>query len=192
VNCAPPGRSARCPIEVIGLIRTSHTDFESTPLQAALNPGELGTIELFEPFVEGLSGLEEFDYLWLLTWLDTSGEPGERAPMKQIPFLLRPQQRSMGIFAARGPRRPNPIGLSLVRLLEVTGPRIQFAGVDMVDETPVIDIKPYVTRFDRPGGHPRCGWFDTVILPEGATPAALNRPISEREPPSPGGRCRAT
>jgi hypothetical protein len=65
----------------------------------------------------------------------------------------------MGIFATRGPRRVNPVGLSLIQLLEVTGQAVTFAGVDLLDGTSVIDIKPYVTRFDRPPGDPRCGWF---------------------------------
>jgi tRNA (Thr-GGU) A37 N-methylase len=79
----------------------------------------------------------------------------------------------MGIFATRGPRRVNPIGLSLIRLLDVTGPVVQFAGVDLIDGTPVIDLKPYVTRFDRPAGEPRCGWFDQVAIEDGSTPARL-------------------
>lgn len=79
----------------------------------------------------------------------------------------------MGIFATRGPRRVNPIGLSLVRLTEVSGRVIGFAGVDLLDGTPVIDLKPYVTRFDRPEGEPRCGWFDTVEMREGVSPADL-------------------
>jgi tRNA (Thr-GGU) A37 N-methylase len=63
----------------------------------------------------------------------------------------------MGIFATRGPRRVNPIGPSRIQLLQVTGQTVEFAGVDPVDGTPVIDLNPYVTRFDRPPGNPRCG-----------------------------------
>ncbi len=110
--------------------------------------------------------------MWLLTWLHLADRP---APLTQVPFLLRPEERTVGIFAMRGPRRINPIGLSLVRLVEVTGERMRFAGVELVDGTPFIDIKPYVTQFDRPTEEPRSGWFDTVALQEGVTPAALNR-----------------
>ena len=74
----------------------------------------------------------------------------------------------MGVFATRAPRRPSPIGLSLVRLLGVSGTVVTFAGVDLLDAR--LDLKPYVTRFDRPAGEPRCGWFDEVPLTEGATP----------------------
>jgi tRNA (Thr-GGU) A37 N-methylase len=85
----------------------------------------------------------------------------------------------MGIFATRGPRRVNPIGLSLVQLLGIDGPRIGFAGVDLLDGTPVLDIKPYVARFDRPPGEPRAGWFDTAPIEDGLTPARLAEPPSD-------------
>jgi hypothetical protein len=81
-----------------------------------------------------------------------------------VPYLLRSQQRQMGIFATRGPRRVNPLGLSLIQLLEVTPEAVLFAGVDVVDGTPVVGLKPYVTRFDRPPGEPPCGWFDGLDI----------------------------
>ena len=85
-------------------------------MQAALNRAEPGTIEIFERYAEGLAGLADFDYAWLLSWLDRPhGSSGDAAPLTQVPFLLRPEQRPMGIFATRGPRRVNPIGLSLVQ-----------------------------------------------------------------------------
>jgi tRNA (adenine37-N6)-methyltransferase len=161
-------------------------------VQSALNRSERGTLEIFEAFAEGLAGLDGFDYVWLLSWLgdgsatsvgadsadSADNDPAtERPPLTQVPFLLRPQQRSMGVFATRGPRRVNPIGLSLVRLLAVSGREVSFAGVDLVDGTPVIDLKPYVTRFDSPPGQPRCGWFDELELTEGVTPADLEPPI---------------
>ena len=96
--------------------------------------------------------------------------------MRQVPFLLRRRPRELGIFATRGPRRVNPIGLSLIQLLEVTGEHVEFAGVDLLDGTPVVDLKPYVTRFDRPPGDPRCGWFDDITMADGATPRQLGRP----------------
>jgi tRNA-Thr(GGU) m(6)t(6)A37 methyltransferase TsaA len=164
------------PLDVIGVVRTGRTSPESTPVQSSLNQDEHGLLEIFEPFVEGLSGLEGFDYAWLLSWLHRTANPAEPAPLTQVPFLLRAQQRSMGVFATRGPRRVNPIGLSLIRVLEVAGREVRFAGVDLLDGTPVIDLKPYVTRFDRPAGDPRCGWFDTVPLLDGVTPADLGHP----------------
>jgi tRNA-Thr(GGU) m(6)t(6)A37 methyltransferase TsaA len=162
-----------CPFEQIGVVRTGRTARESTPVQSSLTRDEVGTLEIFEPYAEGLTGLDGFDYAWVLAWLDRPDRPGEPAPLTQVPFLLRPQQRRMGIFATRGPRRVNPIGLSLVRLVEITGREIRFAGVDLLDGTPVIDLKPSVARFDRPDGEPRCGWFDAVELRAGVTPVDL-------------------
>jgi tRNA (adenine37-N6)-methyltransferase len=160
-------------LPVIGVVRTSHHELETTPIQAGLNRAEHGTIEIAERYRDGLDGLAGFDYAWLLAWLDRPRDPGGDAPLRQVPFLLRPQQRKMGIFATRGPRRVNPVGLSLIQLLEVTGEAVVFAGVDLLDGTPVIDLKPYVTRFDRPPGDPRCGWFDEITMADGTTPGQL-------------------
>jgi tRNA-Thr(GGU) m(6)t(6)A37 methyltransferase TsaA len=184
-----PAAAPDVPLVVIGVIRSAHTEPETTPIQAALNRAGHGTIEVAEPYREGLAGLDGFGYAWLLTWLHRAGgreggregqlPPGSRdgqPPLKQVPFLLRGRQREMGIFATRGPRRINPIGLSLIHLLEVTPETVVFAGVDVVDGTPVIDLKPYVTRFDRPPGDPPCGWFDELDISDGSTPAGLGPP----------------
>jgi tRNA-Thr(GGU) m(6)t(6)A37 methyltransferase TsaA len=160
-------------LPVIGLVRTSHRELETTPIHARLNPSEHGTIEIAEPYREGLDGLNGFDYAWLLSWLHRPRDPEGPAPLRQIPFLLRRQQRQMGIFATRSPRRVNPIGLSLIQLLDVTSNGVVFAGVDLIDETPVIDLKPYVTRLDKPSGNPRCGWFDEITITDGITPGSI-------------------
>lgn len=163
----------------IGVVRTGRLDRAHTPVQSSLNPTETGTVEVDTRFAPALDGLEEFDYAWILSWLGDlrSSEPAQSAPpLRSVPFLLQSQRREIGVLASRGPRRINPIGLSLVRILDVAASRIRFAGVDLVDGTPVVDIKPYVIRFDRPppGGDIACGWFDTVSLIEGATPASLD------------------
>lgn len=175
-----PAAAANVPLVVIGLVRSAHTDPETTPIQAALNRGGRGTIEIAEPYRDGLAGLDGFGYAWLLTWLDQPAgrprTPGLPPPLRQVPYLLRGQQREMGIFATRGPRRVNPLGLSLIQLVGVTPEAIEFAGVDVLDGTPVVDLKPYVTRFDRPPGDPPCGWFDDVAIGDGSTPAGLGPP----------------
>lgn len=161
-----------CPLPVIGVVRSGRTATENTPVQAAMNPDERAVVELDPRYREGLAGLEGFDYAWLITWLGRPGDPVD-PPLTQVPFLLRPRQESMGILATRGPRRPNPLGLSLVRLIGIEDATITFAGVDMVDGTPVVDVKPYVTRFDRPDGDPRSGWFDQVDTSAAVTPGEL-------------------
>ncbi|WIX76442.1 tRNA (N6-threonylcarbamoyladenosine(37)-N6)-methyltransferase TrmO [Amycolatopsis carbonis] len=159
---------------VIGYVRTARTELERTPVQAGANRGEEGVLELAAEYVEGLDGLAGFGYAWLPSWLDRPDRP--LASLTQVPYLLRRAQRLMGIFAMRGPRRPNPIGLSLVRIVEVIGNTVRFAGVDLLDGTPILDLMPYVTAFDRPPGDPGCGWFDDVTVAEGTTPEDLATP----------------
>ncbi len=170
------------PLHVIGVVRTGHTWIETTPIQAALNRAERGTIEIDATYRDGLDGLVGFEYAWLLTWLHQIDGAADPPPLRQVPFLLRSQQRRVGIFATRGPRRINPIGLSLVQILGLTSAGIDFAGVDLVDGTPVIDIKPYVSRFDCPPGDPRCGWFDQVTIGGSVTPAQLGQPDGPGSP----------
>jgi tRNA (Thr-GGU) A37 N-methylase len=84
----------------------------------------------------------------------------------------------MGLFAMRGPRRPNPIGLHLVRIVSVRDDGFIFAGVDMLDGTPLLDVKPWVAPADVPIGRTvapsvRCGWFDDVSFDRGQTPRSL-------------------
>jgi len=160
-------------MHAIGVVRTAHTELVDTPIQSSLNRAEHAVIEIEPRYADGLDGLAGFDYAWLLTWLDRLDDPDSEPALRHVPFLLRHERRLMGVFAARGPRHVNPIGLSLIQLLEVNGPVIRFAGVDLLDGTPVIDLKPYVARFDRPPGEPRCGWFDTVPITDGLRPADL-------------------
>jgi tRNA (adenine37-N6)-methyltransferase len=177
--------TAGCPLAVIGIARTARLSPETTPVQSSLNRDEEAVVEVHEQYVAGLEGLAGFDFAWLLAWLgtDDSDDTDDSAdsadpPLRQVPFLLRPEGREMGVFATRGPRRVNPVGLSLVRLLGVDGGRVRFAGVDLVDGTPIIDIKPYVAQFDRPPGEVRSGWFDTVSLRPEVTPGDLAPPPS--------------
>jgi len=164
-----------CPLPVIGVLRTGHQEKETTPIQAGLNRAEHATLEVAARYRDGLDGLPGFDYAWLITWLNQPDQAGQ-PPLRQVPFLLRRQRRSVGIFATRGPRRVNPIGLSLVQVLAVTAATVEFAGVDMLDGTPVLDLQPYVARFDRPPGEPRSGWFDEVTISDGVTPRQLAPP----------------
>jgi len=168
------------PLPVIGTVRSRYTRTEDTPINARLNADEEAIVEFDDKYAAGLDGLAGFDYAWLITWLHKPASPAGPPRLRCVPFLLRSQQREMGVFATRGPRRVNPIGLSLVRVVEVTDSAIRFAGVDLLDGTPVLDVKPYVTRFDRPPGEPCCGWFDEINIEDGSVPSALGPP----DPPS--------
>jgi tRNA (adenine37-N6)-methyltransferase len=164
------------PVRRIGIVRSGRTKPETTPIQASLNRDEHGIIDIDRDYRDGLDGLAGFDYAWLITWLHQLGSQAGLPPLRQIPYLLRLQRREIGLFATRSPRRINPIGLSLIQILSITDAAVQFAGVDLIDGTPVIDIKPYVTRFDRPPGEPRCGWYNQLLIGEAVTPEQLGTP----------------
>jgi tRNA-Thr(GGU) m(6)t(6)A37 methyltransferase TsaA len=165
-------------VHPIGEVRTAYSTKSTTPVQSALNPDDAGRVVLATEFRDGLFELDGFDYLWLLTWL--TPDPSDPAPvgMRQIPFLLTTDRHPIGLFAMRGPRRPNPIGLHLVRLTRLHDDGFDFAGVDMIDHTPVLDVKPWVAPLDLPFGHRlttavRSGWFGTADLSRPHTPASL-------------------
>jgi tRNA (Thr-GGU) A37 N-methylase len=111
-------------------LRTIGIDLETTPIQAGVNRAEHAVIEIEPEFADGLDGLGGFDNAWLVTWLHEQ-PGGDVPPLQQVPFLLRGQRRRMGIFATRGPRRVNPIGLSLIQIVEITGTSVTFSGVDV-------------------------------------------------------------
>src|ERR1700680_4273296 len=121
---------------VIGVVRSAHTEPADTPVQSGLNPDERAVVEIDERYVDGLDGLAEFDFAWLLTWLERPDDRHEAVALRQVAYLLGTRPRKMGIFATRGPRRVNPIGLSLIRVLGVVGSTVSFSGVDVVDGTP--------------------------------------------------------
>ena len=168
----PPSPVTDSPLPPIGVVRSPYRRTEEAPVQARLNPAVDGVVELEPAYAAGLADLDGFDFVWLLTWLHRPHDPSSPG-LRQVPFLLRPSGREVGVFATRSPRRVNPIGLSLVEVVGVSEARVEFRGVDVVDGTPVLDLKPYVARFDDPGRSVRCGWFDDVELREGVRPADL-------------------
>jgi tRNA-Thr(GGU) m(6)t(6)A37 methyltransferase TsaA len=149
-------------LEPIGYVRSSRRDPEQTPIQSLRNPDEQAHVVVRPELADGLDGLADFDYAWLLTWLHVpaSDEP----ELRVTPFLLRGTGKRVGVFATRYPRRPNPLGLSVVRVLGVESNVLHFAGVDLLDGTPVLDIKPWERHLDvpeHPGGLAaiRGGWY---------------------------------
>ncbi len=169
-------------IDPIGVVRTARADPRHTPVQAAANLDEEGVAIVDERYRAGLDGLEGFSHVWLLTWFgprgadDVDGAPVE---LHQRPFL-RPDGPPIGIFAMRGPARPVPIGLSLVEVVEVADGAVRFRGVDILDGTPLLDLKPYFADADQPRSEIRSGWFDELTIPAEATPATL-----DQQPPGP-------
>jgi tRNA (adenine37-N6)-methyltransferase len=135
----------------IGRIRTPFTRAAGTPIQSSVANGAEGTVELFPEFELGLKDLEAFDRLWLMYQFDRASEP----QLLVCPYLDPCQH---GIFATRSPARPNKIGMSPVRLIGIDGNRLHVADVDMLDGTPLLDIKPYVPAFDH-FAVTRIGWY---------------------------------
>ncbi len=165
-------------VQPIGTVHTAYTDKAHTPVQSSLNPSDVGRVVLDAPYHDGLDALADFDFAWLLTWLPPDPVDPMPPTMRQVPFLLSGAPRPIGLFAMRGPRRPNPIGLHLVRVVRVLVDGFEFAGVDMIDGTPLLDVKPYVASLDTPPGTAldspiRSGWFDAADLGRAHTPASL-------------------
>ena len=135
----------------IGVIRTPHQDIEGMPIQPGGAANIAGRVELDDRFVTGLQDLDGFSHLILLYKFHKS----RGYALRVKPFL---DSRKRGLFATRAPRRPNPIGISIVRLVRVEGAVVHFRGADVLDGTPLLDIKPYVPKFD---AHPEAtaGWL---------------------------------
>jgi tRNA-Thr(GGU) m(6)t(6)A37 methyltransferase TsaA len=136
----------------IGVIRSPFSRLEGMPLQSVAAEDVHGQIEVLPEYAAGLKDLDGFSHIHVITHLHR-GAPGG---LEVMPFL---DDTPRGIFATRSPRHPNPIGLSVLRLLAVEGAALQVAGVDLVDGTPVLDIKPYVPRFDVIAAE-RVGWLE--------------------------------
>lgn len=153
-------------MNAIGVIRTPFQQSAGTPIQSYASRGAQGSVELFAGFEAGLRDLDGFDRIWLLFWLDRAAE----ARLVVRPYLDVVEH---GVFATRAPARPNHIGLSSVRLRGIEGNVLQVADVDMLDGTPLLDIKPYVPAFDHQPAA-RIGWYEQRLA-AGATALADDR-----------------
>jgi tRNA-Thr(GGU) m(6)t(6)A37 methyltransferase TsaA len=136
----------------IGIIRTPFIDKSVTPIQASRSQAK-GVVEVFPEYADGLQDLEGFSHIILLYAFHESN--GYSLLVK--PFL---DDQLRGLFATRYPARPNPIGLSVVRLVARKNILLQVEGMDMLDGTPLLDIKPYVPDFDVRTGT-RTGWYES-------------------------------
>jgi tRNA-Thr(GGU) m(6)t(6)A37 methyltransferase TsaA len=138
----------------IGVVHSSHKKLEETPIQPAFAEGVKAEVEVFAEYREGLRDLEGYSHIYLIYYF-------HRAPAPKLTVIPYLQDTPRGLFATRAPCRPNPIGLSLVRLLKIENGVLHVEDIDVLDGTPLLDIKPYVSRFDSCEGA-RCGWQDQV------------------------------
>ncbi len=135
----------------IGVVRSPYQQPQDTPIQPGATRGVAGRVELEPQYAEGLADLDGFSHIVLVAYLHLAKFSGLRV----TPFL---DEQPRGLFATRAPARPNPIGLSVVRLERIAGATLHILDVDLVDGTPVLDIKPYVPAFDQPEDF-RIGWL---------------------------------
>ena len=136
----------------IGIIETPFTDLADMPIQPSAAEGIKGKVILNPVLKGGLQDLEGFSHLILLYHFHQAGDSN----LLVKPFL---DENIHGVFATRAPRRPNAIGLSIVRLLEIHQNILSIENVDILNGTPLLDIKPYVPYFDKPEAD-RMGWLE--------------------------------
>lgn len=162
--------------KAIGTIHSPYTKKDETPIQGAFSDA-YGTVEIFPEYAEGLKDIQGFSHLYLIYYFNRA----ETHSLIQKPFL--DSSKSRGIFATRHYNRPNHIGLSIVELLSVKGNVLEIGSVDILDGTPLLDIKPYVKKFDLRKSA-KSGWFDELPDSEAksCTPGGLRarKSISEK------------
>lgn len=139
----------------IGTIHSPHSDLTGMPIQPAGASGVRGTVEVLAEYADGLRDLDGFSHIILLYEFHRS----QGFDLHVVPFL---DSTPHGVFATRVPRRPNPLGMSVVRVDRVEGAVVHVLDVDVLDGTPLLDIKPYVPAFD-PQGDVHIGWFEKNI-----------------------------
>jgi len=139
-------------LKPIGIIRTPFKKLEGMPIQPGGAAGVRGTVEVYEEFRAGLKDLDGFSHIILLYLFHRS----QGFKLEVVPFLdIKPR----GLFATRAPKRPNPIGMSTVQLERIENGTLYVQNIDILDETPLLDIKPYVPEFDS-HAEVRTGWLE--------------------------------
>ncbi len=139
----------------IGIIHTPFKGQESVPVQPVFGKDIEGRVEVFEEYSDGLQDIDGFSHIILIYHLHKS---------KGFNLKVKPHWSDQlhGVFTTRSPRRPNPIGISVVELIEVKGNTLIIRGIDILDETPLLDIKPYIPEFDS-FNVKKIGWFQKEI-----------------------------
>jgi tRNA-Thr(GGU) m(6)t(6)A37 methyltransferase TsaA len=139
----------------IGVVHSPFKEPKGTPIQPAGAKGINGTVEIFPAYAEGLKDIEGFSHIILLYHFHLSRE----STLIAKPYM---DDETHGVFAMRGPSRPNPIGISVVCLIRVEGNMLHIQDVDIVDGTPLLDVKPYIPEFDIREVQ-RIGWLERNV-----------------------------
>ena len=153
----------------IGIVHSPFKKVAGIPIQPIAAKGIEGTVEIFTEYAEGLKDVEGFSHIILIFYLHLSKKIGLRVK----PYM---DDQTRGVFATRAPSRPNPIGLSVVRLVGIEGATLYIKDVDIIDGTPLLDIKPYVPDFDWREAT-RIGWLEENIhkLPSSKDDGRFNK-----------------
>ncbi len=152
----------------IGVIHTGFRDKKDTPIQGVFARGAKGEVVVFHEYAAGLKDIEGFSHIILIYHFHLA----DGYSLVSMPFL---EDRHHGIFAIRHFKRPNPIGLSVVKLERVVGNRLEISEVDIIDGTPLLDIKPFVPQFDnRPEA--KSGWLSSPHLDMVKGESGMHRP----------------
>jgi tRNA (adenine37-N6)-methyltransferase len=139
----------------IGVIHSPFKEAKGTPIQPAGAKGICGAVEVFPEYADGLKDVDGFSHLILLYHFHLS----QGASLEAKPYM---DNEAHGVFAMRGPSRPNPIGISVVRLVRVEGNILHIQDIDIIDGTPLLDIKPYVPEFDKREVE-KIGWLEKNV-----------------------------
>jgi len=148
---APISTNGEIHYHSIGVIHSPFQQTKGMPIQLAGAADKQGSVEIFPHYATGLKDLEGFSHVILLYHFHQAGA----AQLTVTPYM---DNRPRGVFATRAPSRPNPIGISVVRLVAIEQQRLQVSNLDIVDGTPLLDIKPYVPEFDCYAAE-RIGWL---------------------------------
>lgn len=152
----------------VGFIRTQNRELNGTPIQPSYAMDYTGKVEILLEFIPGLKDLEGFSHIMLIYVFDRHRKGDFKLHVK--PYL---DDEPRGIFATRAPKRPNNIGISIVKVEQIKNNMIFFSGADMLDNTPLLDIKPFVPDFDTYTGF-KTGWL------EGRTGKGDNKKADDR------------
>jgi tRNA (adenine37-N6)-methyltransferase len=156
----------------IGVIYTPFSLPAGTPIQPVYGENVEGRVLVNKPYDAALDDIEGFERLWLIYWMDRANPYKPRI----VPYR---DDREHGLFATRSPGRPNPIGMSAVRLLRREGSVLYVADIDILDGTSLLDIKPYVPGFDSYPGC-RAGWFDRCAVDRRMADARFHKPGGDK------------
>jgi len=140
----------------IGIIHTPFKNLKGIPIQSSMSKKE-GIIEVFPKYQSGLKDLSGFSHIYCLYYFDMVKLP---VPLQSKPFL---DNQLKGVFAIRTPFRPNPIGFSILKILDIKDNKIEVKNVDILDKTPLLDLKPYVPYFDNIDTN-EIGWLNGKIM----------------------------